>query len=58
MGSKSITDWDIQALIDNELSAEEQRHVLQALQEDRALQDRYNRLKGQKALLQTWWKDH
>ncbi len=59
MGQKGIiTEWDIQALLDNALSPEEKAYVLQALQDDPELQARYNQLNKQKTLLQLWWKDH
>lgn len=59
MGSKeTITDWDIQALLDKELSPQEESFVLQALQQNPDLQARYNALRNQKNLLQLWWKDN
>lgn len=59
MGQKAtISEWDIQALIDGELSAAEEAYVLQAISDNPAMQDRYNVLKKQRQLLQLWWKDH
>ena len=59
MGSKNvITEWDIQALLDNELSPQEEEIVIKAIENDALLQQRYSALKEQKTLLQLWWKDH
>jgi anti-sigma factor RsiW len=52
-----ITDWDIQALLDNELSEEEQTAILKALRDDITLRARYNELRRQRDLLRQWWKD-
>ena len=59
MGQKAkISEWDIQALIDGELSADEEAYVLQALADAPDMQELFNLLKKQKQLLQLWWKDH
>ncbi len=59
MGQKgTITEWDIQALIDGELSAQEEAYVLKILDENPDMQERYKFLQKQKQLLQLWWKDH
>ena len=56
--SADITDWDIQAYIDNELSWEQQKQVLKALETNSELRRHYNDFRRQKELLQLWWKDH
>lgn len=53
--TKSITDFDIQALIDNELSWEEEKMVRSAIADDRRNSQRYEELKTQKVKLQKWW---
>lgn len=59
MGQKAtISEWDIQALIDGELSSAEEAYVLQAISDTPELQERYNALQKQKQLLQLWWKEH
>ncbi len=55
---KIITDWDIQAYLDNELPWEEQKLILKALETDTELRQRFNEFRRQKSLLQLWWKDH
>ena len=52
-----VTEWDIQALLDNELSEAEQAIVLKAMRDDFTLRARYNELRRQRDLLRTWWKD-
>ncbi len=54
----SVTDWDIQAYLDNELAAPQQDTVMRALQHDPALRTRYNELRRQRDLLKKWWTDH
>lgn len=56
--TKIITDWDIQAYLDNELPWEEQKAVIKALEGDSDLRQLYNDYRRQKALLQEWWRDH
>lgn len=51
-----ITDYDIQALIDNELDWEEQKRVRKAIQENPFLLRRYNEYTKQKNLIQKWFK--
>ncbi len=53
--SKTITDFDIQALIDNELSWEDEKIVRGAISKDRRNSERYEELKAQKVKLQKWW---
>lgn len=52
-----ITDWDIQALLDNGLSEKEQAEVLRMMRDDIALRARYNELRRQRDLLREWWQD-
>lgn len=52
-----ITDFDIQALVDNELDPEKERIVIEHIQRDRSAKLRYQSLKAQKLLLQEWWND-
>ncbi len=53
---KNISDFDIQALIDNELDWEEEKRVKLAINRDAQFIERYESLKNQKKLLQDWWK--
>ena len=55
---KMITDWDIQAYLDNELPTKEQDAITRALQHDADMRRRYNELQRQKDLLKKWWVDH
>ncbi len=55
---KTITDWDIQAYLDNELSGTDQDAVTLALQYDLELRRRYNDLRRQRDLLKEWWVDN
>lgn len=50
-----ITDHDIQALIDNELDAEEEKFVRELIKKNIYAQKRYEELKKQKNLIQMWW---
>ena len=54
---RNISDFDIQALIDNELCHEEEKRVRNAIQNDAKFIQRYEELKNQKDLLQNWWKN-
>lgn len=53
----TITDWDIQALLDNELCEKVQEDVLRAMRDDISLRTRYNELRRQRDMLRAWWKD-
>jgi hypothetical protein len=55
MPEQSITHYDIQALVDNELSWEEQKRVRAFIKEDREASKYYDDLCEQKALLKKWW---
>ena len=52
----SVTDNDIQALIDNELDPERARQVHLDIAKNRAARKRYQELNQQKTLLNLWWK--
>lgn len=58
MQNDLITDWDIQALLDNELDWERQKLALQAIETNPDLRRRYLQYKKQKELLKNWWKDN
>ena len=50
-----ITDYDIQALVDDELDHERAKQVKLYVEQDRRAQERYSELKEQKDLLKQWW---
>tara|TARA_B100001971_G_scaffold203015_1_gene217418 strand:- start:209 stop:406 length:198 start_codon:yes stop_codon:yes gene_type:complete len=52
---REITDWDIQALIDDELDREQARKMLPRIMADPSLKSRYTELLAQKRLLQTYF---
>lgn len=56
--SRTISDLDIQALIDGELEKEDQRIVKERVMANPALKKRYFQLEKQKTLLKLWWKEH
>ncbi len=51
----TINDHDIQALVDNELSWEDEKRVRSFLAMDTHAKARYEMLRRQKALLKDWW---
>lgn len=51
-----VTDFDIQALVDNELTWEEEKRVLNYIEQTPYAQKRYEELRRQKSVLQDWWK--
>lgn len=53
-----VTDLDIQALIDGALDRLSSVGVLQAIEKDPLLYNRYLLYKRQKDLLKLWWKDN
>ncbi len=55
--TQTLTDFDIQALVDNELPHEEEKAVRAHIQADPDARRRYNELCHQKRLLQEWWKN-
>ncbi|MFA5593418.1 MAG: hypothetical protein WC989_08925 [Micavibrio sp.] len=56
--SAQVTDYDIQALLDGEMDAELGRKLLEELERDPALYNRYLAYQRQKSLLKSWWKDN
>ena len=52
----NITDFDIQALVDNELEWEQAKYVLAHIDQHPTAQRRYEELVRQKKLLKDWWK--
>ena len=58
MDSKQITDLDIQALVDGEVDDRTAVYLMDALNNDPALYNRYCQYKKQKSLLKSWWKDN
>lgn len=58
---KTVTDFDIQALIDNELDWEDEKRVRDYLRSHDWAKKRYEELRAQKETLQRWWmntKEH
>ncbi len=51
------TDYDLQALVDNELEYERAKNVRRYVQTDPVAAERYEELLQQKKLLQLWWND-
>ena len=51
-----ISDIDLQALVDGELSAQQEEDVRRILQTDSAARARYRELLEQKRLLIAWWR--
>lgn len=51
----SINDEEIQALVDGELSAPQAERVMQAIESDAWLRERFDALRRQKMLLLSWW---
>lgn len=58
MGKEKITDYDIQALVDGEVSDIRYVALFEAVSKDPALYNRYLLYKNQKNLLKSWWKDN
>lgn len=55
MIDKMITDLDIEAFIDKELSEEEEQRVLTYLEQDAHKRGQYKNIFRQKLLLKEWW---
>lgn len=51
-----VTDYDIQALADNEVSEEEKLRIETYLRLNPAAQNRYDEIMAQKNLLKKWWE--
>lgn len=56
MNKKTVSDRDIQALVDGELSSEHAARVQEHLLRDPRARHRYEALIKQKKLLQEWWR--
>lgn len=52
---QTITDFDIQSLVDNELGREEEKSVRAYIESDPDAHGRYEELTRQKRLLLEWW---
>jgi anti-sigma factor RsiW len=57
MAPEPITDEDIQALVDGELSPARQEIVMKMIDSDVGLRERYRALRHQKMLLLSWWSE-
>lgn len=55
MDNGIITDYDIQALVDNELTPEEEGRVRRYLNANQYAKKRYLELCRQKEMLHDWW---
>lgn len=53
---QNITDYDIQALVDNELPWEEEKRIRAYITSNPDAHERYKELCRQRALLKDWWK--
>ena len=53
-----VTERDIEALLDNELSHEQGKVVMDALQSSPRLRQHYDMIKDQKVLLKQWWEQY
>lgn len=53
-----ITDYDLQALIDGQADDILKSRIVEAINNDPVLYNRYILYEKQKKLLKTWWKDH
>lgn len=51
----NITDYEIQALIDNELDQETEKHIRSIINKNPAYLNRYNELLKQKKIIQNWF---
>lgn len=54
----TVTDMDIQALIDDELEPDKLRRVMETIMHSPDLIKRYQLYVHQKTLLKLWWKDN
>ncbi len=55
MNTQYFTDYDIQALLDNELSWEDEKRVREFINRNPPVKKRYEELERQKKLLKAWW---
>lgn len=58
MNTSHITDFDIQALVDGEVDDEELARLMDVVNSNPTLYNRYMAYKRQKSLLKSWWKDN
>ena len=56
MQDPMITDYDIQAFIDNELDWEQEKRVMQYIESNYTAKKRYEELLNQKKILQEWFR--
>jgi len=56
MDHHTVTDFDIQALVDNELNWEQEKRVRSFIDADPKAKARFEMMRRQKGLLQDWWK--
>lgn len=56
MNTNTITDYDIQALIDNELDHERVKKIMNYISNNKKAYQRYDELFKQKQLLKSWWQ--
>lgn len=52
---QSISDFDVEALADGELSPERRSQVIDSIRDNSDLQKRYQMLIEQRDLLKLWW---
>ena len=52
----TVSDMDIQALVDNELTWEDEKRVRAFIASDPKAKARYEMLRRQKLLLKEWWE--
>ncbi len=54
---KNFSDYDLQALLDNELDEQEKNHVLNFIKNNPSAQKRFEELLKQKNILKKWYKN-
>lgn len=54
---ESVTEYEIQALVDNQLEWENAKDVLRYIDQNPWAQAYYEQLVRQKKLLKSWWED-
>ena len=52
-----VTQRDIEALVDNELSSDEKTRVMKGMERNPALKSQYDALLAQKEALKNWWAE-
>lgn len=53
---KNFSDYDLQALLDNELDEQEKNHVLNFIKNNPSAKKRFEELLKQKNILKKWYK--